>query len=358
MQDTQYFMGFTPVFFYGVVEDINDPLKTGRVRVRCLGFHTPDNNKIKTKDLAWATVALPTTSPAMQGLGQNPFIVQGTWCIGLWRDAQLMQEPVILAVLPGIPQKAAALTDIGFADPDHKYPSERIEASGHGVQETDINRLARNDEPHTALTQKNESRESEVPIGKGDSTWSEPENIQNSQYPFNHVFESESGHRKEYDDSPQFERIAEFHKSGSGYEIDANGNKIIRVVGDTYEIVIANKNVLVKGDCNLTIMGNANLRIEGNANEYIEGDKVIEIKGNLTQTIGGNINTTATGDITFTGKTLSFISGVGQFTLSASQARIVANLEIRGTAVIHNGKNIGSLHVHTGNMGAPTSPPV
>ena len=41
------FMGLDGfVWFTGVVEDRNDPAKLGRVRVRCLGFHTEDKNKI------------------------------------------------------------------------------------------------------------------------------------------------------------------------------------------------------------------------------------------------------------------------------------------------------------------------
>ena len=32
--------GFT--WFVGVVEDRNDPQKLGRLRVRCLGYHTED----------------------------------------------------------------------------------------------------------------------------------------------------------------------------------------------------------------------------------------------------------------------------------------------------------------------------
>ena len=33
-------------WFVGVVEDRNDPKYLGRVRVRCLGHHTEDKNKI------------------------------------------------------------------------------------------------------------------------------------------------------------------------------------------------------------------------------------------------------------------------------------------------------------------------
>ena len=38
-------------------------------------------------------------------------------------------------------------------------------------------------------------------------------------YPRNHVFETEGGHIKEYDDTFDKERIHERHSSGSGYEI-------------------------------------------------------------------------------------------------------------------------------------------
>ena len=44
------------IHYYGIVEDRNDPKKLGRVRVRCLGFHTEDTNDIPTADLPWAHV--------------------------------------------------------------------------------------------------------------------------------------------------------------------------------------------------------------------------------------------------------------------------------------------------------------
>ena len=34
------------VWFFGVVEDRNDPVQLGRVRVRCYGWHTDDKNEI------------------------------------------------------------------------------------------------------------------------------------------------------------------------------------------------------------------------------------------------------------------------------------------------------------------------
>ena len=43
----EYFMGKDGFhWFVGVVEDRNDPEKVGRVRVRCLGLHTGDIEKM------------------------------------------------------------------------------------------------------------------------------------------------------------------------------------------------------------------------------------------------------------------------------------------------------------------------
>ena len=103
MQDYSYFMGkdgFT--WFVGCVEDRNDPERLGRVRVRCLGYHTEDKSKIPTEDLPWASVMSPTTTPSMNGLGETPsFLVPGSWVVGFFTDAQTMQEPIIMGSLPG-----------------------------------------------------------------------------------------------------------------------------------------------------------------------------------------------------------------------------------------------------------------
>ena len=86
------FMGMDGfVWFVGVVEDRNDPEQLGRVRVRCLGFHTEDLTKLPTADLPWAHVMHPVTDPSMQGMGNSPtFLVEGSWVIGFFRDLSLI----------------------------------------------------------------------------------------------------------------------------------------------------------------------------------------------------------------------------------------------------------------------------
>ena len=112
------FMGMDGfVWFVGVVEDRVDPEEIGRVRVRCLGFHTEDLTKLPTADLPWAHVMHPVTDPAWQGVGNSPsFLLEGSWVVGFFRDAESKQQPVIIGSLPGVPQKEADPTK-GFSDP-------------------------------------------------------------------------------------------------------------------------------------------------------------------------------------------------------------------------------------------------
>src|SRR5210317_1751381 len=87
------------IWFTAVVEDRQDPSKLGRVRVRCLGYHTDDKTVLPTADLPWAHVLLPITSSGISGIGHTPTgLLEGSWVFGFFRDALHKQEPVILAV--------------------------------------------------------------------------------------------------------------------------------------------------------------------------------------------------------------------------------------------------------------------
>ena len=81
----------------GVVEDYDDPLKTGRLRVRIYGFHNPNKTILPTECLPWAMVALPAN-------GSTTFTGPkvGDWVIGFFFDKESAQLPVVTHVLPGI----------------------------------------------------------------------------------------------------------------------------------------------------------------------------------------------------------------------------------------------------------------
>ena len=81
----------------GVVEDYDDPLKTGRLRVRINGFHNINKTVLPTDCLPWAMVALPVNgSTTVTG----PKV--GDWVIGFFFDRESAQLPVVTHVLPGI----------------------------------------------------------------------------------------------------------------------------------------------------------------------------------------------------------------------------------------------------------------
>ena len=80
-------------------------------------------------------------------------------------------------------------------------------------------------------------------------------------YPYNRVYKTETGHVKEYDDTEGEERIHEYHKSGSFYEIDKDGNKVTRLVKDNYVIVVNDDYVNINS-VNLTIDSNCNMHVK------------------------------------------------------------------------------------------------
>jgi len=296
-----YFMGLDGfVWFTGVVENRDDPAKLGRVQVRCLGYHTEDLNDIPSADLPWAHVMHPVTDPSMQGLGNTPsFLVQGTWVVGFFRDANEKQQPVIMGSLPGNPQTEADITK-GFNDPTGEYPNENIFHSGHGLDESDVSRLARDEdaESHRSLINRRDTQFKDIPTAtkphvstvstasKLETAGSFDEPIPRGSelsgstglYPFNHVHESESGHIKEVDDTPDGERLYTQHAAGTYEEIIADGTKTVKVVGDNYELIAGKSNVYVRGDINLTC--------SGDKRELIEGDYILEVGGNFTRKIG------------------------------------------------------------------------
>ena len=348
-----YFMGLDGfVWFTGVVEDRNDPDALGRVRVRCLGFHTDDLSDIPTASLPWAHVMHPVTDPSMQGLGNSPsFLVEGSWVIGFFRDAVEKQQPIIIGSLPGIPQSSPDYSK-GFNDPRSPfssqspyagtptygpYPVDGVEysmPSGHDLGEPDTNRLAQGEaaESHLALakmrqnrqtgiakaTQPNLSEISDAAVKETSESietfsarpqpeqatttnvgiFDEPHprdidyNNEDSEdfglyrsglYPYNHVFESESGHLTEVDDTPGNERMMRHHAAGTYEEIIADGTKTTKVIGDNFEIIMKDSNVYVGGSVNLTI--------GGSVRHLVKGDYHLEVEGNYTQKIHKNMRT-------------------------------------------------------------------
>jgi hypothetical protein len=148
------------------------------------------------------------------------------------------------------------------------------------------------------------------------SLWYEPPSAANTNYPplhpYNHVTQTDGGHLFELDDSPGRKRIRIQHGGpdeitagapafnngtqgtssnnsinssnpvGSFVEWTPNGDVVYKVVGDGYEIILQDKNMIVNGKLNVTIVGDAKIHHQGNKIEQVDGDYELNVKGNYS----------------------------------------------------------------------------
>lgn len=201
-------------WFIGVVEDRNDPEKQGRVRVRIYNVHG-DIVETPTKDLPWAITLMPGFSSSLKQVGVSATGLQlGSTVVGFFMDGNDTFMPVIFGAMPG---------------------------------KDDLSKLA--------VGQNNITKEQIGP---------EPTSAYNAKYPFNKVTQTESGHAIEVDDTPNFERLHTYHRSGTYTEIDYTGRRVNKIIGDDFEIVQKNQTVYINGNVNIRVNGNYTLDVGGN----------------------------------------------------------------------------------------------
>ena len=353
-----YFMGQDGFnWFVGVVEDRADPKKAGRVRVRCLGYHSANIQKIPLESLPWASVMMPVTAGANSGIGFSPhFLIEGTWVVGFFRDPA-KQEPVIIGAIPGknttettnftiaasskvggysgssttSAPPAAATSAGGFIDPNTKYPSELY------LDKPDTNLLAQGTkevvDTHASKDLKHTLTEDWT---TSTGTAKRPKSTQeNAMYPTNHVFETESGHYVEFDDTEGNERIHLFHKMGTFIEIDSTGNVVIKTVGNVTNITAGNMDTYVQGNYNLSVGGTMGVWSKGLVTELfdggrkttisasgdtvsITGDVTLDIVGKLTESVTMNVEQDYKINLTTTIGVLGSIKASGAMTVGGS----------------------------------------
>ena len=116
-----------------------------------------------------------------------------------------------------------------------------------------------------------------------------------SLYPFNTVKETRAGFVFETDNTEGNKRYHEYHPSGTHKEIHHDGTKVEKIIGDDYEIITKDKNVLIRGNCNVTIVGDCKMLVQGDKYEEIEGDLFQTIHGDrITKIQGSDIKSVVT----------------------------------------------------------------
>jgi phage baseplate assembly protein gpV len=124
---------------------------------------------------------------------------------------------------------------------------------------------------------------------------------------------------------------------GTFEEIGVDGSKVTKVVGDTYQILLKDNNVHIKGVYNLTVDGAATILVNGDVNIKTPQAATIDCNSATINASDTTINspTTVNGDLNVS----------GQVTASGD--------------VVGSGVSLSS-HIHGGvqNGGGKTSPPV
>ena len=304
------------VWWTGVVESRYDPLQIGRCKVRCMGWHDEDIDKLPTNDLPWAQPLQPITSAALSGIGTSPTgLIEGSWVVGFFMDGKQAQFPIIMGSIAGVSGEGEVM-GTGFRDPTGVYPLKSFEGK------PDIPILSRgelaSDEEAPTYKAKHDSRLENIPIAranrvdsvldtgdkdeslfKEDSTYNEPfpryggqedipEGLNASSYPFNHVTKTESGHVFEVDDTPKGERLHRQHAKGTFEEIQPDGTRVTKIVGENYEICLNGSNIYIKGGQNITVSGDARILTKGNYVHEVEGDYMLTVNGDYIKKVNKN----------------------------------------------------------------------
>lgn len=229
---------FTP--FFGTVENNVDPLKAGRCQVRVFAYNSANRGILPTENLKWFSSGV-SNSAAMSGVGNSPTgYMNGSFVFGFYIDAD-KQSGIIICALNGTPNGATDVSDI---------------ATGVGG---------------AYLQALRKGRATNVPDARG-VPWSEPATKYAAKYPKNKVFQSESGHVMEYDDTPGAERVTIFHKSGTFTETHPDGKQVNKTVKDSFDIHLGGHHVYVKGDLNAVVTGDYRLSVGGEF--YVKANNV------------------------------------------------------------------------------------
>lgn len=274
-------------WWFGTVEDREDPKQLGRVRVRVFNTYSDDKTKLPTDMLPWATVIMPPHSAGIKEVGISPTgLMVGSTVFGFFADGEDAQMPIVLGSVAGIP---------GGVEDEHEVPQ-----------------LARG---------KNNVKIANYKM--------EPPDPYAAKYPYNKVMATESGHVVELDDTPGAERIRILHKSGTYSQVDYEGTRTDKTVGDKYEIIVGSDYVNIKGMVRVIIEEDAMVSVKGNAQLDVEGETTAVFLGPVNaQAANGDIIINNTGgDVKVYGTNLD-LYGAGNVSVEAGGA-----LTLRGSIV-------------------------
>lgn len=129
-------------FYYGIVEDRQDPLKLGRCKVRIIGIHSANKNEVPTKALPWAKLVY--TENTLNVPKENEWVI-----VALIDDNP--DYPIMIGSTPGI-----TLINNEYPEGTPTWPDGTI---AQKVDEPTTPRLSRGDISDTIVKVQNDDKE-------------------------------------------------------------------------------------------------------------------------------------------------------------------------------------------------------
>ena len=271
--------------YRGVVEQNNDPLKAGRVRVRIYGIHSASKlqkegkDGIPTEHLPWAEPAGPifggNSKTGIFGVPNN-----GAHVFLFFENAEITQ-PRYFATALGIPYSGKKQPKgVGFGDPDEVYPTDKTLFEPDysvGDQLTDPTKL--------------------MYIG------------------------SQAGHQIVLDSTDGNENIVIKHgKHGTTISINSRGDVVIHTEKDLYESG-ANKNVTIEENYSTTVLNDYSIKSK-DSKETVTGNKDTNVMGTQSETIQQTL-TVSTKKTEFNASDEIIIGAGGKITVAAGDECLV-----------------------------------
>jgi hypothetical protein len=287
-------------FYRAVIEDNDDSKEPGgtlgRCRVRVLGIHpqnakrTGKNKGVPTDELPWAELMVSTAfHGGMSGFGISAVPLKGTW-VWVFFDGGDWNRPIITGLIYSISTKqgpGASKPNGGFYDPDKVYPIKKK------LNEQDINRLAANrkfaETPIKKIRDANKDKGISTSTG---GTWDEIlEASSKAKYPQNTVFETKGQSIIEYDSTDGNERIHFFHKTGTYWEMQENGDYQSKTTGKHYEIMNKDYHRLVKKNQRVTVQADVETKYDAKETILVGGARKETVKGIVNEEYKSGQNT-------------------------------------------------------------------
>jgi len=304
------FYGDNIRWFMGIVKDLKDPIKMGRVRVRIFGVHSEDQQEIPDDKLPWAQVMAPVTEGGVNNQGNFLGIQTGARVFGIFLDGKNSQMPLVFGSIPHSETytsengkiESRTTTDVNAQGGDNEvqdpYGVEgKFDQSKANYQEFD-----------------HQTKRKEEPVND------EPQqtNVRKPVYPNNKVKRTPSGHVIEIDDTPGGERLQVFHKSGTLVEIQPNG-----------DFVAQHKNGF------RSVTGTDKLYVTGDVEWMVDGNITISASKDIVIGTDTKIKLLSTGQQQYYAKDDIFVETDGAYNNVSTDTFFNANgpMDIRGTRI-------------------------